>query len=123
MTVSRSLSVSGCWRKKEELKAYVEQGGVIVAVCGGYQLLGRYYKTAAAEIEGLDILNIYTEAGDTRLIGNVVLESEFLSQPIVGFENHAGRNLYRPAHNRWAKWCTDTATPARAARRASCIKM
>ena len=79
--------------KKEELKAYVEQGGVIVAVCGGYQLLGRYYKTAAAEIEGLDILNIYTEAGDTRLIGNVVLESEFLSQPIVGFENHAGRTF------------------------------
>lgn len=78
-------------KKKDELISYVENGGVLVAVCGGYQLLGRYYQTANSKIEGLGILDIYTDAGDTRLIGNVVLESELFEQKITGFENHAGR--------------------------------
>lgn len=78
-------------KKKSELINYVENGGVLVAVCGGYQLLGKYYQTADKKIEGLGILDIYTDAGDTRLIGNVVLESELFSQKICGFENHAGR--------------------------------
>ena len=63
----------------------------IVAVCGGYQLLGKYYKLENETIEGLDILNIYTEQGKKRLIGNIVLENDFLNQKIVGFENHGGR--------------------------------
>lgn len=78
-------------KKKDELVRYVEDGGVLVAVCGGYQLLGKYYKTADSTIEGLGILDIYTDAGNTRLIGNVVLESDLFPQSIVGFENHAGR--------------------------------
>ena len=78
-------------KKKAELINYVESGGVLVAVCGGYQLLGKYYQTADKKIEGLGILDIYTDAGDTRLIGNVVLESELFSLKICGFENHAGR--------------------------------
>ncbi len=78
-------------KKKAELINYVENGGVLVAVCGGYQLLGKYYQTSDKKIEGLGILDIYTDAGDTRLIGNVVLESELFSQKICGFENHAGR--------------------------------
>lgn len=85
-------------RKKEELKAYAENGGVLVAVCGGYQLLGKYYKTANTKIEGLGILDIYTDAGDTRLISNVVLECEKFDQPIVGFENHAGRTYIGENH-------------------------
>ena len=78
-------------KKKEEIKEYVENGGVLVAVCGGYQLLGKYYKTATTKIEGLDILDIYTDSGETRLISNVVLKCDKFEQPIVGFENHAGR--------------------------------
>ena len=78
-------------KKKQELSDYVESGGTLVAVCGGYQLLGKYYQTADAKIEGLGILDIATDAGDTRLIGTVVLKSDLFSQPIVGFENHAGR--------------------------------
>lgn len=76
---------------KEALKAYVEDNGALAAVCGGYQLLGKYYKLEDETIEGLDILDIYTEQGKKRLIGNVVLESDFLEQKIVGFENHGGR--------------------------------
>lgn len=78
-------------KKKDELVRHAESNGVLVAVCGGYQLLGKYYQTASSKIEGLGILDIYTDAGDTRLIGNVVLKSDFLTQNIVGFENHAGR--------------------------------
>lgn len=78
-------------KKKDELKTHVESGGVLVAVCGGYQLLGKYYKTATTKIKGLDILDIFTDSGDTRLISNVVLECDKFDMPIVGFENHAGR--------------------------------
>ena len=76
---------------KAELSAFVENGGSLVAVCGGYQLLGKYYKLEDETIEGLDILNIYTEQGKKRLIGNIVLEADFIAQKIVGFENHGGR--------------------------------
>lgn len=76
---------------KSELKEFVEDGGSLVAVCGGYQLLGKYYKLEDEMIDGLDILDIYTEQGKGRLISNIVLEADFLSKPITGFENHGGR--------------------------------
>lgn len=77
--------------KQNELKEYVENNGVLIAVCGGYQLLGKYYKTAEKTIEGLGILDIETDSDPKRLIGNIVLESTRFEQKIVGFENHAGR--------------------------------
>ena len=70
---------------------YVERGGVVAAICGGYQLLGHYYKLQQETIEGLGILDLYTEGGEGRLIGNVVIESEALGCKVVGFENHGGR--------------------------------
>lgn len=76
---------------KAEISGFAENGGSIVAVCGGYQLLGRYYKLEDETIEGLGILDIYTEQGSKRLIGNIVLESELAGGYIVGFENHGGR--------------------------------
>ncbi len=78
-------------KHKEALKEYVENDGALVAVCGGYQLLGHYYKLAGETIKGLDILDIYTEQGNGRLIGNIVLEADFIPGKIVGFENHGGR--------------------------------
>ncbi len=76
---------------KKELHDFVENGGSLVAVCGGYQLLGRYYKLEDETIEGLEILDIYTEQGKGRLIGNIVLEADLIKQEITGFENHGGR--------------------------------
>ena len=76
---------------KKQFKAYVEDNGVVIAVCGGYQLLGKYYKTEEAMIEGLDLVDLYTEQGEGRLIGNIVLESDLVDMPVVGFENHGGR--------------------------------
>lgn len=76
---------------KDSISNYVENNGVLVAVCGGYQLLGHYYQLENEKIEGLGILDIYTEQKSPRLIGNIILESEILNDTIVGFENHGGR--------------------------------
>lgn len=75
----------------EALKKYIENNGVVLAICGGYQLLGRYYKTNNETVEGLGILDIYTENGENRFIDNVVIQTNFIDRPIVGFENHGGR--------------------------------
>lgn len=79
--------------KKDELKSYVESGGTLVAVCGGYTMLGEYYCTADKKVEALGILDIYTEYSDKRFIGNVVLETDLFEQKIVGFENRASKTF------------------------------
>ena len=76
---------------RESFQSYVEDGGSVLAVCGGYQLLGHYYKTEEGTIEGLSLVDLHTEQGSPRLIDNIVLENSDFSLPIVGFENHGGR--------------------------------
>ena len=76
---------------QRQFKEYVEDDGVVIAVCGGYQLLGKYYKTDDGMIEGLNLVDIYTEQEEGRLIDNIVLESPLADMPVVGFENHGGR--------------------------------
>lgn len=76
---------------KEDFKNYVENNGVVLAVCGGFQLLGKYYKTRDKLIEGAGILDITTEWEPERLIRNIVLNSPLFDTPVVGFENHGGR--------------------------------
>ena len=49
---------------QSDFKEYVEDGGVVIAVCGGYQLLGKYYKTEEGVIQGLDLVDLYTEQGE-----------------------------------------------------------
>lgn len=78
--------------KKERLQEYIEDNGVLLAICGGYQLLGRYYTTPDGEkLDGLSILDIYTEGGDTRFIGNTLIYNEEFKETYAGFENHSGR--------------------------------
>lgn len=77
-------------------KAYVEDGGVVIAICGGYQLIGKYYKTDNGMMTGLDLVDLYTEQGKGRLISNIVLESPLFDMPVVGFENHGGRTTVGP---------------------------
>lgn len=80
--------------KKYELEKYIEEGKMLLAICGGYQLLGKYYTLPnGKKIEGLSILDIYTEAGDTRFIGNTVIHNEDFNETYVGFENHSGRTF------------------------------
>ena len=78
--------------KKPMLKKYIEDEKVVIAICGGYQLLGNYYMAPNGEkIEGLGILDIYTESGENRFIGNTVIYNEEFNETYVGFENHSGR--------------------------------
>lgn len=76
---------------QKDFKAYVEDNGVVIAVCGGYQLLGHYYDTDDGRIEGLSLVDLYTEQGSPRLISNIVIQNDGFEYPIVGFENHGGR--------------------------------
>jgi CobQ-like glutamine amidotransferase family enzyme len=76
---------------KSEFNDYVVDNGVVIAVCGGYQLLGHYYDTDQGRIEGLSLVDLYTEQGSPRLISNIVIENALFDMPIVGFENHGGR--------------------------------
>lgn len=78
--------------KRDQIKDYIEEGKVLIAICGGYQLLGKYYATPEGEkLPGLNILDLYTEAGSTRFIGNTVILNEDSNETYVGFENHSGR--------------------------------
>jgi CobQ-like glutamine amidotransferase family enzyme len=75
----------------------VERGVAVLAVCGGYQLLGRYYRDRyGGELPGADVFPLHTTAGERRMIGDVLIESELVPespQTIAGFENHAGRTI------------------------------
>lgn len=111
----QNILVEDLSSRGSELKDAINDGLVLLTICGGYQLLGEYYQTAdGKKIPGLGILDLYTVAGSKRLIGNVIIktDSELLDemysngkndlncyneQPVhgldtlVGFENHSGK--------------------------------
>lgn len=77
-------------RNIEPLKQYIENEGVLLAVCGGYQLLGEcYIAFDGSRVDGLKILPHYTENGDGRFIGDVIINID--GYHAIGFENHGGR--------------------------------
>ncbi|WP_067932022.1 type 1 glutamine amidotransferase [Alicyclobacillus kakegawensis] len=64
----------------------------VLAVCGGYQLLGHYYQLPnGRKVEGLELLDLVTHAGHPRLTGNIAIDAGETLGTIVGFENHGGR--------------------------------
>ncbi len=84
--------------KGEALRQAVEDGVAVLAVCGGYQLMGKFYRAASGEeLEGLGLLDLWTvHPGERvpRCIGNVVCDWE--GGTLVGFENHGGRTELGP---------------------------
>jgi CobQ-like glutamine amidotransferase family enzyme len=80
--------------KRSALASAVEDGAALLAVCGGYQLLGHSYQLGEQRIEGLGLADLETvrEPGP-RLIGNVAIAADFGAGPrvVAGFENHGGR--------------------------------
>ncbi|MGN6255785.1 MAG: type 1 glutamine amidotransferase [Solirubrobacterales bacterium] len=85
--------------KREAIAAAADDGAVLLAVCGGYQLLGRSYQLGEERLPGLGIADLETvrEPGP-RLIGNVAIEVDLGVGPrlIAGFENHGGRTYLGP---------------------------
>ena len=81
----------------EALREAVEAGTAVLAVCGGYQLLGRFYRDRAGEeLPGAGLFPLHTIAGERRMIGDVLLECELEPgerRTVAGFENHAGRTI------------------------------
>jgi CobQ-like glutamine amidotransferase family enzyme len=80
--------------KREALHAAAGRGAVVLAVCGGYQLLGDEYEMAGRKLPGVGLVDLRTvrEPGP-RLIGNCAIEADLGDGPrvIAGFENHGGR--------------------------------
>jgi CobQ-like glutamine amidotransferase family enzyme len=80
--------------KREALHAAQERDAVILAVCGGYQLLGSSYQLGDLHLPGVELVDLHTirEPGP-RLIGNCAIEADLGGGPrvIAGFENHGGR--------------------------------
>jgi CobQ-like glutamine amidotransferase family enzyme len=85
--------------KRDAIASAVEDGAALLAVCGGYQLLGHRYELGEESIPGLGIADLETvrEPGP-RLIGNVAIETDLGEGPqvLAGFENHGGRTHLGP---------------------------
>jgi lipid II isoglutaminyl synthase (glutamine-hydrolysing) len=88
--------------KRDDLHAAAARGAVILAVCGGYQLLGHSYQLGDESLPGVGLVDLHTvRAEGPRLIGNVAIEVDLDDGPgagtgnrarvLAGFENHGGR--------------------------------
>jgi hypothetical protein len=90
----RAVAADMVATKREAIAAAADDGAVLLAVCGGYQLLGHSYQLGEERLPGLGIADLETvrEPGP-RLIGNVTIEADLGTGPrlIAGFENHGGR--------------------------------
>jgi lipid II isoglutaminyl synthase (glutamine-hydrolysing) len=76
--------------KGDALRNAIDNGAAMLAICGGYQLLGREYRPFGAEpLPGIGLFDAVSEAGAERFIGNVVVDTEEWGT-LVGFENHSG---------------------------------
>jgi CobQ-like glutamine amidotransferase family enzyme len=87
-------------RKRDDLHAAAARGAVILAVCGGYQLLGHSYQLGSETLPGVGLVDLVTvRAEGSRLIGNVAIEVELepgARRVLAGFENHGGRTSLGP---------------------------
>jgi len=89
--VSRDLVSSN---KGKIIKEEVESGVPLLAICGGYQLLGDHYKPhKEPKLPGIGLFPAYTLASHDRMIGNIIIESMF--GKLVGFENHSGKTYLK----------------------------
>jgi len=85
--------------KRDALHAAAGRGAVVLAVCGGYQLLGHSYQLRDRELAGIGLVDLHTLREDgPRLVGDCAVETDLGggSRVIAGFENHGGRTYLGP---------------------------
>ena len=89
------LASEDLMRMRDDLHAYVEDNGVLLAICGGFQILGHEWLLGEEVVRGLGLVDMTTErapgGSGNRLIGNIALRSPLAERVVVGYENHAGR--------------------------------
>ncbi|WP_165055193.1 MULTISPECIES: MurT ligase domain-containing protein [unclassified Adlercreutzia] len=90
----QKLASEGLLALRDDIARFVEEDGALLAICGGYQILGKVWLLGDEEVPGLGVVNLETRRPGTsadRLIDNIVLRSPAATLPVVGYENHAGR--------------------------------
>jgi lipid II isoglutaminyl synthase (glutamine-hydrolysing) len=90
----RAVATDMVENKREAMAEATEDGAVVLAVCGGYQLLGSSYQLGKETLPGLGLVELETVRSEgPRLIGNVAIEVDLGDGPrvLAGFENHGGR--------------------------------
>ena len=76
---------------KNELHSFRDDYGTMLAVCGGFPLLGHYLYLNGEKTEGLGLCDLYTDKSNKRLTGNIVVQTQ--NGVAVGFENHSSRTF------------------------------
>ncbi|MGB9680397.1 MAG: type 1 glutamine amidotransferase [Thermoanaerobacteraceae bacterium] len=82
------------FNRGKNLRSAIEDGLTVLSICGGYQLLGKYYQTAdGKKFYGIGALDIFTVASNNRMIDNLIIETNINNKKfkMVGFENHSGK--------------------------------
>lgn len=90
----QKLATEELFKVKDEFERYIAEDGPLLAICGGYQILGRTWLLGDEEVAGLGVLGMETRRPGTsanRLVNNIALKSEIAELPVIGYENHAGR--------------------------------
>lgn len=86
---------AGLSQLRDQLVRFVESDGPLLAICGGYQIIGEEWLMGDESVPGLSLVDLTTKRAEggshNRLVGNIVLDSPLANTPVVGFENHAGR--------------------------------
>ena len=91
------LAAAGLRDSRPAIEQAVAGGAVVLAVCGGFQLVGhRYLAADGTVLEGIGLVDLETRAGSTRLIGEVVVDPDPPLPRLTGFENHWGRTTLGP---------------------------
>jgi CobQ-like glutamine amidotransferase family enzyme len=91
--VEMAVAADDFARKEPSLRAAVDEGVVVFAVCAGLQLLGhRYISNAGEEMRGAGILDLETRGGPQRFMQHAACEVTIdgVTDTVVGFENHSG---------------------------------
>lgn len=80
--------------KAQDIRTAVEEEKTFLAICGGYQMLGEYYKTwDGVQLDFIGAIGVHTIGAKERMIGNYMFRTtpESGDTVVVGFENHSGK--------------------------------
>ncbi len=88
--LAQGLIMSDLRRHAAEIGGLLDDGAAALVVCGGYQLFGESFEVDGRPVKGLGLLPVTTSRGSPRLVGRMLVESPFVNDLLVGFENHGG---------------------------------